>query len=444
MDVKYKKYEQTANNILNEISDYYALPKIQIRWSDLANLLNDKYDVIITPYTLFKGKTSQIFAGSLYVDSTGAIIGYNATSQQKPSRQHFTIVHEGVHYFCDINTTSSQSFSDLLQKQDYSKEEQKQEDNANFVASLIMCNDESLIQCLSKGYSFTKLMNEFGMSSNAMWTRIYNYLHYNLAIPHNRSKILTSAFENGDSLDRRTFLNVFIKNKQAFLRYCKDVYIFSPNDVRKMFSNIHVSFNGSYFYQLQNLIDDLFAEKGKICPSCSRTFLNRHYCSFCGNKLNDYQFIKKEGLKMKEIAIFDDGIAKVCPNCGIENVHVNLLCPYCGAYERNICTGIPLMTYAKYILNDLDTIEEDSEWIINFNPDNLKKLNGSIPGNLIFENVTGPDDYTYSEYPHKDLHQVPGYARFCPDCGCITSYCLQGFLKPISSNNKIKDNIDTK
>lgn len=439
MDAKYKKYEQTANDILNEISNYYSLPKVQIRWSNLANLLNDKYNVIIVPYTLFEGKISQIFAGSLYADSTGTIIGYNATSQQKPSRQHFTIVHEGVHYFCDVNNTSSQSFSDLLQKQAYSAEEQKQEDNANFVASLIMCNDECLLQCLSKGYSFVELMGEFGMSSNAMWTRIYNYLHYNLEIPHTRSKTLTSAFENGNSLDRRTFLNVFIKHKQRFLRYFRDIYIFSSNDVRKMFSNIHIPFNGSYFYQLQNLIDDLFTEKGKICPNCNQTFLNKHYCSFCGTELNDYDFIKKGESKMKEIATSDDGIAKVCPNCGIENIHNDLLCPYCGAYERNICTGITITNYAKYILNYPNVDKEGSSWIINFNPENLKRLNGSIPGNLIFENVISANEFTYSEYRHEELHQVPGYARFCPDCGCITSYCLQGFLKPISSNNKSKD-----
>ena len=48
-----------------------------------------------------------------------------------------------------------------------------------------------------------------------------------------------------------------------------------------------------------------------------------------------------------------------------------------------------------------------------------------IVGNQLKQAIANIDN----PYPHEKVKRLPGYARFCPDCGCISSFYLENILK---------------
>ncbi|WP_318766610.1 hypothetical protein [Lactiplantibacillus carotarum] len=290
--LKYDEYSTIATQILKEISTTYSIKTVDIRWENFVHLLREKYAISIAAYKDFAGNLAHIFAGSLLVTSAGSAIGYNATSFQVSGRRRFTIVHEGVHFICDAQRGKvSQSFSDLLKNKNYSTVELQEEDNANFVASLLMCNDLALVSSMRNGDNIRDFCAKFGFTHAAAWTRIYNYLFYSFGIPSHRAAVLANAYASGEELERQTFLNVLISNKSSFWNYMDTQTSFSNLEFSKLSNewNDRVS-TSSHFYQFQNLVDDLYRINGKICSSCGRTFYGRANYKFNPNKPGIFQW----------------------------------------------------------------------------------------------------------------------------------------------------------
>lgn len=145
-----------------------------------------------------------------------------------------------------------------------------------------------------------------------------------------------------------------------------------------------------------------------------------------------------------ELALNEKHICTTCPHCGIENAAGSQICQYCGTYLRNICTGVTPGQYRDLILNSPDRWAINDDWIAQFGI--LSSFKNIIPGNLIAQNVSKEsiaDPFDHTEYPHDSLHLLNGYSRFCDQCGCISSFYLQGLLPNVSmktSNNPFEIN----
>lgn len=431
---QYNEYIDTADKILEEISVSYTISSKDIRWTNFVQLLEEKYDVSIAAYHEFSGQLAHIFAGSLLVTTDASIIGYNDSNFQAKGRRRFTIVHEGVHFICDAQKgTISQSFSDLLKNKNYSKTELQEEDNANFVASILMCNDSALIDSMKSGDNIWEFCDKFGFTPAAAWTRIYNYLHYSFGIPNERASILANAYKSGKDQERQTFVNILISNQDSFWKYMDIQTTFSNLAFNDLSNKWHdVTTTSSHFYQFQYLVDDLYKENGKLCTRCGTTYFgNKNFCQNCGHSLIDYDLISKgDVIVSDEIQLNDNNICTTCPNCGIENMHNTQICQYCGAYLSNICTGVSPTQFVQLVLNNPSRWTDSEDWIHEFGY--LESYKNIIPGKLILDNVLLNADLPFGSYPHQSINFLPNYARFCDECGCVSSFYLQHFLPDVN------------
>ena len=78
-------------------------------------LLKEKYDVIFLPNADYTGIAAEKVAGSITCDGYNTIIEYNDTYTQTTERKHYTIVHEGVHFYCDLNKGQTSKSIMILQ-----------------------------------------------------------------------------------------------------------------------------------------------------------------------------------------------------------------------------------------------------------------------------------------------------------------------------------------
>lgn len=250
----YETAEQSSDAKLWEIGAYYHVDIADIRWKHFVGLLQQKYGVEIIGYSEFTGNLDRIFAGSLLVQGNDAIIGYNSSSRQPLGRRHFTVVHEGVHYFDDAVTNApSQSFSDIAEHDDYTPEEQLQENHANYTASLLMCNDIALERALYSDCDCSDIEAEFQMTNKAVMTRITNYLNYNLNIPRNVAYRLSGAFGRGDTAERRSFLNILVPHYLEIKQWIDDIDNQSFLSLEELYNGWGKELPNSHWYQAQHI-----------------------------------------------------------------------------------------------------------------------------------------------------------------------------------------------
>lgn len=252
--IEYDEAKDSVQQKLDEISSYFDLNIGEIKWNHFRDLLIHKYDVQIVPF-VFTGKLSKIFAGSLYFDNGEALIGYNDSLEQSENRKHFTIMHEGIHYFDDAkNGTNKESFSDLLDNKNYSDTELIREQHADYSASLLMCNDIAFESSMKQGLDHSQMEREFQMTPAAIWVRVLNFLMFNLSMTQTAAVYLANTYSKGDSKERRSFLPFFITNKSLIKVWGYDEY--RTNDSLQELYN-ELGYDGkipnSYWYQLQHL-----------------------------------------------------------------------------------------------------------------------------------------------------------------------------------------------
>ena len=137
------------------------------------------------------------------------------------------------------------------------------------------------------------------------------------------------------------------------------------------------------------------------CSVCNAIFSKKSisYCPFCGDaaptklSIQETIHIKTKGdyMKYSSIELDENNFPFSCPRCENEDIDSSdKFCSICATYLRNICIG------------------------------------------------SGPfDENSFSPYPTFELYKetqgcgktLPGFARYCPDCGGKSSYYFQGLLK---------------
>ncbi len=124
-----------------------------------------------------------------------------------------------------------------------------------------------------------------------------------------------------------------------------------------------------------------------------------------------------------------NSICEVCPHCGIKNTDMSLICQYCGAFLQNICTGITPTKYKNLVFETPNTYLIKYDWIVQFG--SLNSYHNIIPGNLLIDNVVNNID-SLDDYSHDQKYILNGYSRFCDQCGCLSSFYLQGLLPDVN------------
>lgn len=170
-----------------------------------------------------------------------------------------------------------------------------------------------------------------------------------------------------------------------------------------------------------------------ICNNChnitSIFWDPNKYCSVCGSKniINHkegnfylYERILKKSMGPNYIQTNDQSIVSICPNCNFENKKYDLICPLCGFYLQNKCSGISLSEY-NHITKEIHNIDNEFEWLNEFNDGNLK------PGSLIVDNIDGNSSNKF--HKHNNDRFLPGYANFCFECGRMSTFALQNSSK---------------
>lgn len=288
---EYGEYKQIADNIRSDISGYLGIPIYQIHWRDFKNFLEKRFNVTFFPNDSYHGIVAKKISGSITCDGQNTVIEYNNTPDQIAERKHYTIVHEGVHFYCDLKKGKKDTFindsldKNLIQPSDYYIEKR-----AEVTASLIMCSNKELKANLIEGMPFSENCHFFEMSQAAMWYRIKNYLQFDLYIPKHEAKKLVDAYRYGESIERSHFLNLLLANWESFQRIIINQYYFGIPCT--LVNNLLYEWNSelttqSSCYQLIGLIQSLLSEYGETCNNCGATFFNHNFCSLCGTKLNN-------------------------------------------------------------------------------------------------------------------------------------------------------------
>lgn len=114
----------------------------------------------------------------------------------------FTVFHELSHVHCHLQGNINRTFMSLNNDMivcDYPKELQPFEDEANIVASILYLPDETIVDLISKGYSYQEIQNEVRISKTALFNRLRNFLVYKNISPYDATNIVTT-FRNGSQI----------------------------------------------------------------------------------------------------------------------------------------------------------------------------------------------------------------------------------------------------
>lgn len=378
---------------INHTLQYFKLNKEDVRWYHYKIFCEKilKFQFVIYPH---QGILSRKIAGSLLVENGNYLISYNANMNS--GRQHFSCMHEIKHALFDVKSNiPSQSFSDLLVKGGYSKEELVIEQGANICASLLMCSDEALLFGMSQKWNSKSFMDNFEMSKQAVWYRVKNYLQFNLEIPESRSITLANAFF-ADNYDRSSFINILITFWPKLKSWMNSI---GGNGIsRKAFEGIYeelgVKANNSHYYQIKNLFSDVYFRIVFVCKNCTHTSYREKtkHCYICSSTeimekgifLNKRYFEEENMMHYNPIKLDENSRAYNCPKCENEDLIGDKdYCHVCGTFIKNTCSGFfSGNTYDNSIIDERDSCD----------------------------------------------NKLPGNARFCHDCGAFSTYAMQNLL----------------
>lgn len=189
------------------------------------------------------------------------IIQYNNSVTQSEERQHFTVVHEGVHFFRhkDDPNAIGEHFADIVEHSAYSDDEKIEELITNQAASIIMLNDVALKKCMYNNWSFGKIAGFYGMSCPALFERLVNYLHFNLSIKENTAHYLVGRFRFGDTIEACEFLPILITNFDNFIELSNRTSL-TGNDLDEFYKELGLGNTAptSHWYQLQHIFPQNF------------------------------------------------------------------------------------------------------------------------------------------------------------------------------------------
>ncbi len=249
--------QENAANIVSEIQSTYNVGKVDVSWTYFVDLLVNKYSVDIEAKQFSNIILAKRFAGAIIIGNKKSVISYNNGVYQNNARQHFTVVHEGVHYMIHKDDhKDGEHYSEILENGSYSPEETQEELLTNQTASLVMLNDEALIDCMHNGKKCYVLADLYGMSGKAIFYRMVNYLRFNLGVASEAALYLAGRYCYGSTPAACTFLCFFINNFDDIMEWVKNGYHAFVHWLEFCSEIGYTNVPSSYWYQINHLLPD--------------------------------------------------------------------------------------------------------------------------------------------------------------------------------------------
>lgn len=395
------KISDLSNIILKDQSILSGIESI--KWWHYRDY-SDKFQNLISIQKATSDSSKKVFSGFIRKMNEFYILFVNDSISQV-GRKNFTFCHEFYHFLFHFGLGLGNEFNDLISEGNYSEKLDPIELEANYGASLMMCNDEALLYGLAYQWTVNDFCMYMGMTPSAVKFRLINYLKFNCGIPEKRARNLAGAYTKGHNLERRSFLNVLIPNWKMFDEKFRNIpsYRFMDGDAfDEFYAQIGVkTHTASHFYQAQNLYRDKYLEEFFLCKKCNSRYSAPYtFCPVCGaqSSLNYSQKNKyQEGKQMiySKIETNENDTPIKCPRCGAEELEDDYTyCPWCAVYLHNVCLG-----------------GEENRFVEDYRGDWVEK---SLDAQY-------QDDSSCSGF-------LDGGFRYCPKCGSETSYYRQKLL----------------
>lgn len=253
----YPVAQENAKNIVSEIQQAYNVAQPDVNWTYFAYLLKNKYGVIFDSKQFTNPILAKRFAGAMMIGKGGSVISYNNGAYQSRARRHFTIVHEGVHYMAHKDDLKNgECYSEILENGSYSPEEMQEELLTNQTTSLVMLNDEALLECMHTGKRCYTVADLYGMSGKAIFYRMVNYLRFNLGVASEAALYLAGRYCYGSTPAACTFLCFFINNFEDIMEWVKNGYHAFVHWLEFCNDIGYTNVPSSYWYQINHLLPD--------------------------------------------------------------------------------------------------------------------------------------------------------------------------------------------
>lgn len=194
-NISHTHYNYIKNKILpfiTAVADYFNIDIKELRHYHYTKFCQDKLDFTFTEYN-FKSKLNDVLAGTTLKQDNVVIICVNGNMIE--SRKNFTRMHEIIHGVFHGNSQSNQNFAEYLDKKQYSKKDIWHELEADFGASLLIANDETLEECLDNKLNFNEISSVLECSKQALRIRLINYFYHTIELPYDKTKKIVDDYQ---------------------------------------------------------------------------------------------------------------------------------------------------------------------------------------------------------------------------------------------------------
>lgn len=194
-NISHTHYNYIKNKILpfiTAVADYFNIDIKELRHYHHTKFCQDKLDFTFTEYN-FKSKLNDVLAGTTLKQDNVVIICVNGNMIE--SRKNFTRMHEIIHGVFHGNSQSNQNFAEYLDKKQYSKKDIWHELEADFGASLLIANDETLEECLDNKLNFNEISSVLECSKQALRIRLINYFYHTIELPYDKTKKIVDDYQ---------------------------------------------------------------------------------------------------------------------------------------------------------------------------------------------------------------------------------------------------------
>lgn len=199
----YETYDANARLLLGEVAEWADTMPVFLNPSDIISYMTHTYGIRFVGFTVVPERFNGIRSSSaakypvdfdkiVLVDSAfqRAVDGFTAElygnfvvflniDLDNPRRGLFTLLHEMVHIrFHLVEPRYYFMCAKLAPDQEYPEELLPYEDEANAIASVLLINDDQLLEELSAGNSFGAVADAYHMSHSALHNRLKNFLAY--------------------------------------------------------------------------------------------------------------------------------------------------------------------------------------------------------------------------------------------------------------------------
>lgn len=189
----YNYLDQHLTILQQDVASFSSCNLRDLSWKNYQYYSQDCLGIVFQEMK-FPEYLSKRMSGTLIVTPRNKKIVTN--TGMSSSRQHFTKMHELVHFWEHAKNKSklvNYNFMDMVDKGSYdiSIQNDLREIEANIGAGILMVNSWQLHEMIVNNYSWSTALSIFEISNSAFYYRVKQFLENELSIPTKQSSGLT-------------------------------------------------------------------------------------------------------------------------------------------------------------------------------------------------------------------------------------------------------------